>query len=99
MQIGFIGLGNMGGPMALNLIKAGLTVTMHDIRRNMAEAHLAAGAHWAESPAEAARGREVVFSSLPGPREVEAVAIGPKGLSKESITAPSMPISLPVHQP
>jgi 3-hydroxyisobutyrate dehydrogenase-like beta-hydroxyacid dehydrogenase len=80
MQIGFIGLGNMGGPMALNLIKAGHAVTVHDIRRNMADAHLAAGAHWAESPAEAARGREVVFTSLPGPREVEAVALGPNGI-------------------
>ena len=34
MRIGFIGLGNMGGPMALNLIKAGHTLTVHDVRRN-----------------------------------------------------------------
>ena len=36
MRIGFIGLGNMGGPMALNLIKAGHTLVVHDIRKNMA---------------------------------------------------------------
>ena len=44
MKIGFIGLGNMGGPMALNLIKAGHSLTVHDIRREAAEAHLAGGA-------------------------------------------------------
>ncbi|HXZ88831.1 MAG TPA: NAD(P)-dependent oxidoreductase [Candidatus Binataceae bacterium] len=80
MRIGFIGLGNMGGPMALNLIKAGHSLAVHDLRRDMAQAHLAGGAQWADSPAEAARGREVVFTSLPGPREVEAVALGRNGI-------------------
>jgi 3-hydroxyisobutyrate dehydrogenase-like beta-hydroxyacid dehydrogenase len=80
MRIGFIGLGNMGGPMALNLIKAGHVLTVHDIRRNMAQAHLDAGAQWAESPAAAARNCEIVLTSLPGPREVEAVALGSNGI-------------------
>ncbi|HVN88332.1 MAG TPA: NAD(P)-dependent oxidoreductase [Candidatus Binataceae bacterium] len=76
MRIGFIGLGNMGGPMALNLIKAGHTVTVHDVRREAAEAHLAGGAKWADTPADAAKDAELVLTSLPGPKEVEAVALG-----------------------
>jgi 3-hydroxyisobutyrate dehydrogenase len=75
MKIGFIGLGNMGGPMALNLIKAGHTLTVHDIRSAMGEPHLAGGASWADTPADAAKDAELVLTSLPGPKEVEAVAI------------------------
>jgi 3-hydroxyisobutyrate dehydrogenase len=76
MRIGFIGLGNMGGPMALNLIKAGHSLVVNDIRRNMAEPHLAGGAKWADTPADAAKDVDLVLTSLPGPKEVEAVAIG-----------------------
>jgi NAD binding domain of 6-phosphogluconate dehydrogenase len=50
MRIGFIGLGNMGGPMALNLIKAGHTLVVHDIRRNMADPHISGGAKWLTHP-------------------------------------------------
>lgn len=80
MRIGFIGLGNMGGSMALNLMKAGHQVTVNDVRRQVAEPHLAGGAKWAESSAAAAKDAEVVFTSLPGPREVEAVTLGEGGL-------------------
>jgi len=80
MRIGFIGLGNMGGPMALNLLKAGHALTVTDIRRDMARPHLAGGARWADKPSEVARGSELVFSSLPGPIEVEQVALGPDGI-------------------
>ena len=80
MRIGFIGLGNMGGPMSLNMIKAGHSLTVYDIRRAVAEPHLAAGAKWADSPAAVAADSEVVFTSLPGPREVEEVATGEGGI-------------------
>ena len=40
MRIGFVGLGNMGGPMALNLIKAGHSLIVHDVRREAAAPHL-----------------------------------------------------------
>jgi 3-hydroxyisobutyrate dehydrogenase-like beta-hydroxyacid dehydrogenase len=43
MNIGFIGLGNMGGPMALNLIKAGHALTVHDVRQKSAGPHLDKG--------------------------------------------------------
>lgn len=76
MRVGFIGLGTMGGSMALNAGAAGFAMTVHDLRREAGELHLKAGARWADSPAEAARDADVVFTSLPGPREVEAVADG-----------------------
>ena len=80
MKVGFIGLGTMGGPMALNLIKAGHNVTIHDISKDSAKQHIAEGASWADTPAALAKASEVVFTSLPGPVEMEAVALGPKGL-------------------
>jgi 3-hydroxyisobutyrate dehydrogenase len=80
MRIGFIGLGNMGGPMALNLIKAGHSLVVHDVRRDAAAVHLQAGAAWADSPQAVARASELILTSLPGPKEVEAVALGPGGI-------------------
>jgi 3-hydroxyisobutyrate dehydrogenase len=80
MRIGFIGLGNMGGPMALNLIKAGHELIVHDIRREAAAPHLAAGAKWADSAAAVARQSQIVLTSLPGPKEVEEVVLGESGL-------------------
>lgn len=80
MQVGFIGLGIMGASLAANLQKAGHTLTVHDTRRAAADSHLKAGAAWAASPREVAAASEVVFTSLPGPPEVEAVALGPDGL-------------------
>jgi len=50
MRIGFIGLGNMGGPMALNVLKAGHTMIVTDLWRERAEPHLALGAAWADTP-------------------------------------------------
>jgi len=80
MNIGFIGLGTMGQHMATNLLRGGHALTVHDLRREAASPHLTAGAKWADTPAAAAAGAEVVFTSLPGPVEVEAVALGDHGL-------------------
>ena len=80
MRIGFIGLGNMGGPMARNLIRAGHALVVHDLDEAKAAPHREAGADWAASPEEVARAASVVLTSLPGPDEVEAVALGPQGL-------------------
>jgi 3-hydroxyisobutyrate dehydrogenase len=80
MQVGFIGLGTMGASMASNLQKAGHRLTVHDLRRSAAEAHLSAGAAWADSPRAVAAASDVVFTSLPGPPEVEAAALGADGL-------------------
>jgi 3-hydroxyisobutyrate dehydrogenase-like beta-hydroxyacid dehydrogenase len=80
MQVGFIGLGTMGAHMARNLQKAGTKLVVYDARRAAAEPHLAAGAVWADTPRQVAEAAEVVFTSLPGPPEVEAVALGADGL-------------------
>ncbi len=80
MKIGFIGLGMMGSGMAANLQKAGHELVVHDLRRAAAEPCLAAGATWAETPRAVAEAAEIVFTSLPGPPEVEAVALGDNGI-------------------
>ena len=80
MKVGFIGLGTMGASMASNLQKGGHELVVNDVRREAAAPHLAAGAVWADTPCQVAEAAHVVFTSLPGPVEVEAVAIGPDGL-------------------
>jgi 3-hydroxyisobutyrate dehydrogenase len=85
MRIGFIGLGNMGGPMALNLIKAGHMLVVHDVRYDAAKPHLERGAKWAESPKAAARESELILTSLPGPAEVEAVALSANGIIQGAV--------------
>jgi 3-hydroxyisobutyrate dehydrogenase len=79
--IGFIGLGLMGTGMAANLQKAGYQLIVHDARRAAADPYIAAGAAWADSPKAVAEQVSLVFTSLPGPPEVEAVARGQDGLS------------------
>src|SRR5579862_4728783 len=80
MRVGFIGLGMMGKGMAANLQKAGHQLVVYDIRRAAAEPYLANGAVWADSPKAVGEQCEVIFTSLPVPADVEAVAIGPNGL-------------------
>ena len=80
MKIGSIGTGNMGNPMAANLIKAGHQLTVHDLRREAATNLLEMGANWADSPKAAVPGNEVVLTSLPVPRDVEAVVLGENGI-------------------
>ena len=80
MKVGFIGLGTMGASMAYNCLQGGNEMVVHDIRRESATQHLEAGAVWADSPREVAESTEIVFTSLPGPTEVEAVGLGEDGI-------------------
>jgi 3-hydroxyisobutyrate dehydrogenase len=80
LLIGFIGLGTMGNHMAANLQKAGFRLIVHDLHRQSASHVLQAGAAWAASPRQLAEKADVIFSSLPEPADVEAVALGPEGL-------------------
>jgi 3-hydroxyisobutyrate dehydrogenase-like beta-hydroxyacid dehydrogenase len=80
MKIGFIGLGTMGQHMAASLQRAGHELVVHDLRREAAEPHLERGASWADSPRELAERSDLVFTSLPGPPEMEAVALAEDGL-------------------
>ena len=82
MNVGFIGLGTMGSSMAMNAIRGGHELVVHDIRRESATPHLEMGAEWADTPREVAERSEVVLTSLPGPVEVEAVALGDDGLAE-----------------
>ena len=77
MELGFIGTGTMGNPMACCLIEAGHQLTVHDLRRENTTNLCEMGAHWAENPAAVAAASEVVFTSLPGPAEVEYVVTDP----------------------
>ena len=80
MKIGFIGLGTMGAFMAANLQKSQYKLMVLDVRKDAAQRHLDAGAEWATTPKQIAEQCDVVFTSLPGPPEVEAVVFGPDGL-------------------
>ena len=80
MKVGFIGLGTMGASMASNLQAAGHELSVNDVRKEVAAPHLAKGAAWQDTPRQVAEGVDVIFTSLPGPVEVESVALGADGL-------------------
>jgi len=80
VKIGFIGLGTMGGGIAMNALKGGHQLVVRDINEAAAGPLLEAGASWADSPRDVAGRSEAIFTSLPGPREVEEVALGKDGL-------------------
>jgi 3-hydroxyisobutyrate dehydrogenase len=80
MKVGFIGIGTMGVGISANIKKAGHEMVVHDARRQAAEKICAAGAKWADSPRQVAAESEIVFTSLPGPPQFDAVVKGEKGL-------------------
>jgi len=79
-HVGFIGLGNMGTPMASRLIDAGYQLTVYDVRRESVNALAAKGAAAAASPAAVACAVDTVLLSLPDPTIVRDVAIGAGGV-------------------
>ena len=79
-KLGFIGLGAMGRPMALNLMKAGYAMTVYARRAQVLEPLVAAGARTAANPADVARAADVVFSLVTASADSEAVALGTEGL-------------------
>src|SRR5690242_14394435 len=80
MDIGFIGLGNMGQPMARRLIEAGHKLVIYDTRNDAVAPLLALGARLASSPADVADRVETVMASLPEPQVVAKVATGAGGV-------------------
>ena len=79
-HIAFIGLGNMGGPMAANLVKAGHTVNGFDLSAPALAQFAAAGGRPADSVAHAIDGAEVIISMLPAGQHVESLYLGESGL-------------------
>ena len=81
MHIGFLGLGNMGGPMAHNLLKAGHQVCVYDLSAAAVSNLVEAGAKEATSPAGVAQaGVEVIITMLPAATHVKQVYLGEDGL-------------------
>ena len=83
-NVGFIGVGRMGGPMARRLLEAGFGVTVYDTSEAVLAGLEKLGARRAESPAAVASAAEIVIGSLPTPPIVQAVALGPKGVIEGS---------------
>ena len=80
MRVGFIGLGNMGAPMAGFVLDAEFALVIHDLRKEAAAPLLARGAVWADSPNAVAAQCDVVCVCVPGPPEMQAVILGPRGV-------------------
>ena len=79
-HLGFIGLGNMGVPMASRLLDAGWALTVYDVRGEAVAALTARGARAAASPADAASAADTVLVSLPTPAVVREVVLGAAGI-------------------
>lgn len=79
-KIAFIGLGNMGGPMAIHLLQAGHEVTVFDLSQSAVESLVAEGAHSAGSANAAVEDCECVITMLPSGEHVELLYLGDKGL-------------------
>ena len=82
-NIAFIGLGNMGAPMAENLLKAGYALSVYDLSAEATKRLQQAGASVADSPKEAASNAQVVISMLPAGQHVHSVYLGDNGLLAE----------------
>jgi 3-hydroxyisobutyrate dehydrogenase len=80
VKVAFIGMGTMGAPMALNLLKAGYPVTVHNRTREKEAAAAAAGAQRAASPVEAARAAEIIITCVSDTPDVERIILGENGV-------------------
>lgn len=106
MKVGYIGLGHMGRGMALNLVKAGHDVTVFDLSAEAVDALVSAGASAAAGVGDLTRSVEVVFTSLPGPAQVEAVVLGKDGILENiapgkalfELSTSSRELALRIHQ-
>jgi len=79
-RVGFVGLGLMGKPMALNLVKKGFSLTVHSRSQAPVDVLAAAGASRAASPAEVAAASDVIVTMVPDSPDVRAVLEGPRGV-------------------
>lgn len=80
MNIGFIGLGDMGGAIAMRLADRHNAMAVLDLRAEIVKPFEACGARICRTPAEVARASEILFTCLPGPREMREVALGSDGI-------------------
>lgn len=80
MQIGFIGLGNLGKHLAINLVRAGFALTVHDLNPGAAAGLIEAGAAWADTPKQTAEAADTVITCLPSPAAVASVMTAADGI-------------------
>jgi 3-hydroxyisobutyrate dehydrogenase len=98
MRVGFIGLGNMGGPLASWVLKRGFSLVIHDIKRESAVSLLAGGAVWADSPRAVAAQCDVICICVPGPEEMRTVTLGEHGV-REGVKPGSVVIDHTTNAP
>jgi 3-hydroxyisobutyrate dehydrogenase len=82
MKVGFIGIGVMGGPMALNVLKGGHQLTVFDRSPEAVARLVQAGAKAADTPKEVGAASDIVVTMLPEPQHVEQVVLGPDGVAE-----------------
>ena len=80
MNVGFIGLGNMGGPVAERILETGFSFVVHDVRPEAGVSLVEQGAAWAETARDLAARCDVICTCVPGPVEMEAVYLSPDGI-------------------
>ncbi|TCS41051.1 sulfolactaldehyde 3-reductase [Reinekea marinisedimentorum] len=97
-SVGFIGLGQMGSPMAANLIKGGHSVKVFDINKEAVQALVSAGASAAATPAEAASDSEFIVTMLPNGALVRSVIFGDQGVTS-SMSPSSLLIDMSTIHP
>lgn len=81
LKVGFVGLGVMGGPMALTIVKRGFPLTVFDLNPDAVAQLTKAGAKAAKSPREVGAASDIVVTMLPEPKHVEQVALGADGIA------------------
>ena len=81
MDIGFIGIGQMGKHLSRRILDAGYNLMVHDLNKESATQLLEKGARWGNTPGEVARSCWVVITCLPAPQDVEQVVYGQDGLT------------------
>jgi len=86
MNVGFIGLGRIGRGMARNLLRSGARLVVFDQNADAAKPLIDSGAEWAASVGALARQASVIFTSLPGPSQVEEVVLGSGGIAQNMRT-------------
>lgn len=91
-RVGFIGTGVMGAPLASHVLNAGYPLTVFNRTKSKAEKLLAAGAAWAETPADVARNSDVVCAIVGLPSDVRIVFLGPDGILAARKAVPSLSI-------
>ena len=79
-RLGFIGIGNLGMHLAGSLLRSGYALTIFDLNKAAAKTLLAAGARWADSPAEVGKASDTVFTCLPSSKAVSAVVSAANGV-------------------